>query len=91
MDTGKKFRVWKLGGGVFWNRSDLDTGKKFRVWKFGGGRDGGVLESQNPKCQDLAKFPFLEGGCSGTKFQNRGVLSNLVKKFWKPSLPVHHR
>ena len=100
---------------------------------------GGVLESQNPKCQNLTKFQFLRGGegswkvkiqsakiwlnfnfqrggCfekskpkvprsgsisvgsedgggggSGTKFQNRGVLSNLVKKFWKPSWPLHHR
>ena len=30
-----------------------------RHWQFGG---GGVLESQNPKCQDLPKFQFLRGG-----------------------------
>ena len=34
---------------------------------------------------------FNGGGGPGTKFQNRGVLSNLVKNFWKPSLLVHHR
>ena len=42
---------------------------------------GSVLESQNPKCQDLPKFQFGEGG-SGTKFKFRGKLSNLVKISW---------
>ena len=43
-------------------------------------RGGGVFWNQIP-----------EQGCSGTKFQNRGVLENLVKNFWKPSWLVHHR
>ena len=41
LDSGKKIGVWKLGGGVFWKRSDLDSGKKIAVWKFG---EGCVLE-----------------------------------------------
>ena len=36
LDSGKKIRVWKFGGGVFCQRLDLDSGKKIRVWKFGG-------------------------------------------------------
>ena len=28
-------------------------------------RGGGVLESQNAKCQDMPKFQFSGGGCSG--------------------------
>ena len=36
-------------------------------------------------------FSFSGEGCSGTKFQNRGVLENLVKNFWNPSWLVHHR
>ena len=36
-------------------------------------------------------FNLGGGGVSRTKFQNRGVLENLVKIFWKPSLLVHHR
>ena len=55
-----EFGNWEVGCsgiGRIWIQE-----KKFRVWKFGGGGDGGVLESQNPKCQDLAKFPFLEEG-----------------------------
>ena len=44
---------------------------------------------QNPKCQDLSTFQFL--GVGGWGAGDRGVLSNLVKNFWKPSLPVHHR
>ena len=41
---------------MVWTRSDLDSGKKIRVLKW-----GGVLESQNPKCQDLPKFQFWKG------------------------------
>ena len=43
---------------MIWKRSDSDSGKKIRVLKLG----GGDLESQKPKCQDLAKFPFGGGG-----------------------------
>ena len=61
---------------------------------------GGVMwnvKCQNPKCQDLSKFLFSGGGgqrggrwCE-TKFHFRGEVRNLVKNFWKPSLPLHHR
>ena len=43
---------------MIWKRSYLDSGKKIRVLNWG----AGDLESQNPKCQDLAKFPFSGGG-----------------------------
>ena len=72
------------GGGVFLVSSDLNSGKKVRVFHFG----GGVF---------LVRLDLGSGnnfnweGCSGTKFQNRGVLENLVKIFWKPSWLVHHR
>ena len=55
---------------------------------FGG---GGVQESQNPKCQDLSKFQLGGGGGVLNQIPEQGVLCNLVKNFWKPSLPVHHR
>ena len=91
-----------LGGGgeLFWTvktqgaKICLNFNFFFFFWEGGG---VGVLDSQNLKCQDLPKFQFSgEGGYSGTKFQNRGVLGNLVKNFWKhvfwkPSLLVHHR
>ena len=51
---------------------------------------GGVLESQNPKGQDLPKFQFSEGGVLEQNSRT-GVLENLVKNFWKPSIHVHHR
>ena len=64
-----------------------DTAISFNILQPPLGRGGGVLESQNPKCQDLPKFNFRGGGgVSGTKSQNRGVLENLVKNFWKPNL-----
>ena len=69
--------------------SDLESGKKIRVLKL-----GGCSGKSNPKCQDLPKFQFSGvgmGGCSGTRFEFRGKLGNLVKNFWKPSLPLHHR
>ena len=77
------------GGGVFWVSSDLNSGKKVRVFHFQGGGVFWVrldLNSRN-------NFNFRGGGgeCSGTKFQNRGVLENLVKNFWKPSWLVYHR
>ena len=69
---------------MFWVRSDLDSAKKIRVFNF----QGGVLWVRLDL--DSGKNFNLEGG-SGTKFQNKGVLENLVKNFWKPSLLVHHR
>ena len=88
---------FQLGGGVLESQNpkcqDLS---KFQILGVEGGRvggwlGGGVLESQNPKCQDLSKFQLGGGGVFWTKFQNRGVLCNLVKNFRKPSLPVGHR
>ena len=99
LDSGKKIRVFNLGGGVFWIRSDLDSGKKIRVFNFWG-RGGGVFWVRSD-LDSRKNFNFggggsvlgkvRLGGCSGTEFQNRGVIENLVKNFWKPSLLVHHR
>ena len=76
------------GGGCSGN-SKYSKCQDLPTFQLGG---GGVLESQNPKCQDLSKLQFLGGGGhSGTKSQNRGVLENLLKNFWKLSLLVHHR
>ena len=100
LDSAKKisFQFW---GGVVWVRSDLDSAKKIRVFNLGGGvlgkvgiglweefQFGGVFWVRSDL--DSGKN-FNWGGCSGTKFQNRGVLENLVKNLWKPSLLVHHR
>ena len=70
-----KISIFK-GGGV--PESQNPKCQDLAKFQFSGER--GVLESQNPKCQDLAKFQLGGGGGFGTKFQNRGVLSNLVKK-----------
>ena len=78
LDSGKKIRVFNLGG-LFWVRSDLDSGKKIRVFNLGG------VFWVRPDLDSGKNFIF-GGRCSGTKFQNRGVLKNLVKNFWKPSL-----
>ena len=61
LDSGKKIRVLKLGGGVFWK---VKTQSAKICLNFNGG-GGGVLESLNPKCQDLHKFQFGGGGGSG--------------------------
>ena len=60
---------------MFWVRSDLDSGKKIRVFNF----QGGVLGKVGLGLWE--EFQFWGGG----------VLENLVKNFWKPSLLVHHR
>ena len=77
---------------MFWVRSDLDSGKKIRVFNFLG--EGGVLGKVGFGLWEEFQFAGWGGGvgwCFGTKFQNRGVIENLVKNFWKPSLLVHHR
>ena len=70
-------------GGVFLVSLDLNSGKKVRVFSFGG------VFLVRPDLDSGNNFNL--GGCSGTKFKNRGVLENLVKNFWKPSWLVHHR
>ena len=102
---------FREGGGVL--ESQNPKCQDLPKFQFSGGGGGSVLESQNSKCQDLPKFQFwggrgvfwnvktqiamiclnfnFRGGGSGTKFQFRGKLSNLVKNFWKPSLPLHHK
>ena len=65
---------------MFWVRSVLESGKKIRVFNLGGSVLGKV------RLGLWEEFQFGGGVCSGTKFQNRGVLENLVKIFWKPSL-----
>ena len=72
-------------GGVFWVSSDLNSGKKVRVFHLGG------MFWVRPDLDSGNNFNLGGGECSGTKFQNRGVLENLVKIFWKPSWLVHHR
>ena len=55
-----EFGNWEVGcsgKGRIWIQE-----KNLEFENLGRGGDGAVLESQNPKCQDLAKFPFLEGG-----------------------------
>ena len=49
-------------GGVFWKVKTQSAKICLNFNFFGGGR---VLESQNPKCQNLPKFLFSGGGCSG--------------------------
>ena len=52
----------------------------------------GCSEKSKPKVARSVQISiFGGGGVFWTKFQNRGVLSNLVKNFLKPSLLVHHR
>ena len=54
-----------LGRGVFW-KVKIQSAKICVNFNFqGGGGWEGVLESQNPKCQDLPKFQFGRGVCSG--------------------------
>ena len=48
-------------GGVFW---EVKTQSDMICLNFNF-QEGGVLGSQNPKCQDLPKFQFGGGGCSG--------------------------
>ena len=62
LNTGKKIRVWKFGG-VSGKSKTTQSAKVWLNFHFQGG--GGVLESQNPKYQDLPKFPFWGVGCSG--------------------------
>ena len=58
----------------------------------GGGGVGVVLGKVGLGLWEQFQFSGGGGGeCSGTKFQNRGVLDNLAKIFWKPSWLVHHR
>ena len=63
---------------MLWVRSDLDSGKNFIS-------EGGVLGKVGLELWEEFHF-WGDGRCSETKFQNRGVLENLVKNFWKPSL-----
>ena len=81
LDFGKKIRVFNFWRGLFWVRSDLESVKKIRVFNFWGWIRSDLDSGEN----------FNWGMCSGTKFQNRGVIGNLVKNFWKPSLLAHHR
>ena len=62
-----------LTGGGFCKRSDLDSGKKIRDLKCGGWTE---LKCQNPKCQDLSKFPF--GGC---KLKCQNLMCQDLSKF----------
>ena len=48
-----------------------------------------VVKTQSAKI--CLNFNFRRGGVFCTKFQNRDILENLVKNFWKPSLPLHHK
>ena len=87
---------------MFWVRSDLESRKKIRIFSFRGGGGQiwtlGRISFSGGGCV-LGKIRFglsgknfiFRGGCSGTKSQNRGVLENLVKNFWKLSLLVHLR
>ena len=75
------------GGGVFWVSSDLNSGKKVKSFSFSG--EGVFWVSSDLDSGNNFNFRW-GGGCSGTKFENRGVLENLVKNFWKPSWLVHH-
>ena len=83
----KKLEFEFAGGGVMWNRSDLNSEEKVRVWISGGGEwcKIGQIWTQRKK------FEFRGGGWCGTKFHFRGEVRILVKNFWKPSLPLHHR
>ena len=47
------------GGGVSW-KVKTQSAKIYLNFNFFGGRD--VMDSQNPKCQDLPKFQFSGGG-----------------------------
>ena len=47
-------------------------------------RRGGVLESQKPKCQDLPKFQFSEGGGVLNQIPQQGVLRILSRNFALP-------
>ena len=61
------------------------------VW---GGGGGGILKSNTQSAKICLNFNFREGGggYSGTKFQNRGVLENLVKHLLcVQKRLVHHR
>ena len=88
LNSEEKVRVW-ISGGVMWNRSDLNSEEKVRVWISGGGEwcKIGQIWTQRKKLE----FEFLGGGWCGTKFHFRGEVRILVKNFWKPSLPLHHR
>ena len=65
LDSAKKIRVLKLGGG----------GCDLRKFQFSGG--GGDLESQNPKCQDLPKLQLSgRGGVWKVKTQSALICLN---------------
>ena len=65
--------VW---GGVFWKGKIQSSAKICLNLNWGGGGDG-VLESQNPKCQDLPKFQFGGGGFWKVKTQSAKICLNL--------------
>ena len=84
------FQGW--GSGVFWDVKTLSA-KICLNFNFRGWGVGVVVfwEVKTQSAKICLNFNFQGGGCSQTKTQNRGVLENLVKNFWKPSLLVHHR
>ena len=64
LNSGKKVRVFSLGGGVFCVSSDLNSGKKVRVFHFPGG--GGVLcqiPEQGCSAKIWSKFSGSLAGC----------------------------
>ena len=86
----RKSEFWKFGVG---GGGDLESQnpkcQDLPKFQFLGGGVIWKVKTQSAKIR--LNFNFWEGGGSGTKFQIRGKLSNLVKNFWKPSLPLHHR
>ena len=86
-----KGRIWtweenwnfgNLGGGrCSCQRSDLDLGKKIGVLEIS---EGVFCQRSDLDSGKKMRVLVIWGG-------GRGVLANLVKNFWKPSLPLHHR
>ena len=70
-----------LGGGVL-GKVRFGIWKAFHFWR-------GVYVLGKVRLGLWEEFHFWGRGgvgCSGTKSQNRGVVENLVKNFWKRSL-----
>ena len=66
------------GGGVGILKSNSQSAKTCLNFKFFLGGEG-ILKSNTQSTKICLNFKLGEGGYSGTKFQNRGVLENLVK------------
>ena len=87
LESGKKIGVRKLGGGVL-PKVRYELGEENWSLEILGG--GVCVFCQGSDLESGKKIGVWGGGCSVQNFRI-GCSCQFGQKFWKPSLPLHHR